>query len=62
MSDIRIGIEQLEEPSKSIGKILIEFYETMKRLENDKEAGGKQATLIVMTMDEIENLCFGTKL
>lgn len=62
MSDIRIGIEQLEEPSKSIGKILIEFYETMKRLENDKEAGGKQATLIVMTMNDIENLFFGSKL
>lgn len=62
MSDIIIGIEQLEEPSKSIGKILIEFYETMKRLENDKEVEGKQATLIVMTMNDIENLCFGTKL
>ena len=62
MSNIRIAIEQLEEPSKSIGKILIEFYETMKRLENDKEVDGKQATLIVMTMNDIENLCFGTKL
>jgi len=62
MSDIIIGIEQLEEPSKSIGKILIDFYETMKRLENDKEVEGKQAVLIVMTMNDIENLCFGTKL
>jgi len=34
----------------------------MKRLESDKEAEGKQAVLIVMTMDDIENLCFGTKL
>lgn len=54
MSDIRISIEQLEEPSKSIGKILIEYYETMKRLEKDIHCSGKQATKIVMTICEIE--------
>jgi hypothetical protein len=56
MSDVRIGISQLPEPSKSIGEILIEFYETMKQLETDKHRGGKQATKIVMTINDIENL------
>ena len=56
MSNIKQSIEQLTEPSKSIGKSLIEFYETMKELENDKERGGKQATKIVMTISELEKL------
>lgn len=56
MSDIRVSINQLNEPSKSIGKTLIEFYETMKELENDANRGGKQATKIVMTISEIESL------
>lgn len=56
MSDIRIAINQLEEPSQSIGKILIEFYETMKALEKDMHKGGKQATKIVMTISDLEKL------
>lgn len=56
MSDIRIAIQQLEEPSKSIGEILIEFYSTMKALENDQHRGGKQATKIVMTISDLEKL------
>lgn len=56
MGDIRISIQQLQEPAKSIGKILIEFYETMKRLETDAHRGGKQATKIVMTISDIEGL------
>ena len=56
MSDIRIAIKQLDEPSKTIGEILIDFYETMKRLENDEHRGGKQATKIVMTISDIEKL------
>lgn len=56
MGDIRIAIEQLKEPTKSISKILIEFYETMKRLETDAHKGGKQATKIVMTTSDIETL------
>lgn len=59
MSDIRQSIKQLEEPSKIIGEILLEFYETMKALEKDKQKGGKQATKIVMTINDIENLCGG---
>ena len=53
------AIKQLEEPSKSIGEILIEFYETMKQLEKDEHRGGKQATKLVMTINDIEKLCVG---
>jgi hypothetical protein len=59
MSDIRIAIKQLEEPGRSIGEILIEFYETMKHLEKDEHRGGKQATKILMTINDIEKLCVG---
>lgn len=53
MSNIKIAINQFDEPSKSIGNILIEFYETMKKLDNDQHKGGKQATKIVMTINDI---------
>lgn len=56
MSNIKIGISQLPEPSKSIGTILIDFYEQMKALENDSKRGGKQATLILMTMTDLEKI------
>lgn len=56
MTDIRTSIQQLDEPSKSIGEILIEFYETMKRLEKDEHRGGKQATKIVMTINDLEKI------
>jgi hypothetical protein len=35
---------------------LIEFYEDMKKLETDPERGGKQATLILQTTNDIELL------
>jgi hypothetical protein len=53
---INQSIEQINEPDKSIGMILIEFYETMKSLEKDSERGGKQATKIVMTINDIKDL------
>lgn len=56
MSDIRIAIAQLEEPSKSIGEILIGFYEDMKQLEKDEHRAGKQATTIVMAINDIEKI------
>lgn len=56
MSDIRISISQLDEPEKSIGETLIEFYETMKQLESDPERGGKQAVKIAMTINDIKKL------
>jgi len=55
MSDIRLSIRQLEEPSKSIGEILIDFYETMKNLEKDGKKR-EQATKIVMTINDVERL------
>lgn len=56
MSDIRLSIKQLPDPDKSIGEILVEFYETMKQLEKDPHRSGKQATKIIMTMNDIKNL------
>jgi hypothetical protein len=35
---------------------LIEFYEDMKKLETDPKRGGKQATLILQTTNDIELL------
>jgi len=56
MSNIKKGLSQAKEPIKSAGFSLIDFYESMKKLENDKEKGGKQATLIVMTINDIEHI------
>lgn len=56
MADILIAIAQLEEPARSIGLALDEFYDRMKALEKDPARGGKQATLIVMTMNDIEHI------
>lgn len=56
MSDIRIAIQLLEEPEKSIGQILVEFYETMKALEKDAHKSGKQAVKLVMTIRDIQNI------
>jgi len=56
MSDIKQAIQQLQEPDKSIGNALMEFYETMKSLEKDEHRGGKQATKIVMTINDIKSI------
>lgn len=56
MADIRSIIPQLPEQEKGIAMALIDFYETMKGLENDPERGGKQATQIVMTISDIEKI------
>ena len=56
MSDITISLNQFEDPDKSIGLILIEFYQTMRKLETDEFRGGKQATKIVMTKSDIQKV------
>jgi hypothetical protein len=56
MSNIRFSIEQLNEPSKSISTVLINFYEQMKSLENDVDKDGLQATLIIMCANDIESI------
>lgn len=56
MADIRIALNKLDTTSKELGFALLEFYETMKELENDSERGGKQATKIVMTMSDIKEI------
>lgn len=55
MSDIRQGLQGISEPDKSIGLLLIEFYEQMKTLEKDPQRGGKQATAIVMAINDINS-------
>ena len=54
MSHIIKSISQLIEPEKSIGEILIDFYETMKSLEKYSNPGGRQATKIVMTIADLK--------
>ena len=56
MSEIETAIKHIKEPGRSIGEALIEFYETMKQLEKDEHRGGKQATKIIMTINDIERL------
>ena len=53
MADIREGIVGIKEPERTVGLLLVEFYESMKSLESDPHRGGKQATAIVMAMDDI---------
>jgi len=57
MGNIHQAIENLGEPAKSISSALIEFYQTMKALETDEHRGGKQATKIIMTTRDIEDIC-----
>lgn len=56
MSDIKIGIKLMQEPSKNIGEILIDFYENMIELEKDMQRSGKQAALIVMTINDVKDV------
>ena len=56
MSDIQIGIRQIEPPAREIGLALIKFLDTIKGLEKSAERGGKQATKIVMTMNDIMDI------
>ena len=56
MSDIRIAIKTLNEPDRLVAEALIEFYETMRELEQDRYRTGKQATKIVMTLNDIKQI------
>lgn len=58
MGEIRSEIKasNLDGITKEIGHILIDFYHNMKDLEKDVNRGGKQAVLIVMTLNDIEQL------
>ena len=50
-------IIHIPEPDRTIGKMLIEFYETMKELEKDEQHGqGKQAVKIIMTINDFKEL------
>lgn len=60
MSNINKTINLMPEPDKSIGRVLIDFYETMKRLESDPNRGGKQATAITMAISDLENIMAAT--
>lgn len=54
MADIRLGLQGIEEPDRSIGLMLLEYYESMKSLERDEHRGGKQATRTIMAMSDIK--------
>jgi hypothetical protein len=56
MSSIKYALQQCDEQTKTLGLLLIEFYENMKLLENDIEKGGKQAVLIIMSINDIKIL------
>ena len=56
MSSLHLALQQLPEPTKTIGNMLIEYYDTMKVLEKDAERGGKQATKVIMTISDFERL------
>lgn len=56
MSNIREALAQVGGIDQKIGEILIEFYETMKRLESDPHRGGKQATKTVMAISDIKEV------
>lgn len=57
MSDIKAALQQCDDKTKTVGNILIDFYERMQKLELDRERGGKQATLIIMTIKDITDIC-----
>ena len=54
MADVREGLQGINEPDRSIGLLLDEFYRSMKSLEKDEHRGGKQATAIIMAMCDIK--------
>ena len=58
MSNIKNVVEKLLEPDKTLCKVLIDFYETMKILESDKERAAKQATKIVMAVNDLKNILY----
>lgn len=54
MSDIKKALTLAGGEDEKIGNILIEFYEDMRKLEKDPERGGQQATLIIMTIQQLK--------
>jgi len=47
---------ELTVTEKKVGEIIINYYDTMKKLEKEPDADGKQATVIIMTVNDIMNL------
>ncbi len=56
MSDLLIGLCSLDDPERSLAFLLHEYYVSMKGLESDAERGGKQATRILMAVNDISDL------
>lgn len=56
MSDIKQGLEGCDYSTKTIGNILLSYYEDMKSLETNELRGGKQATLTVMVVNDLQDL------
>lgn len=56
MSDLLIGLRSLSDPERTLAFLLHEYYVCMKELESDAERGGKQATRILMAVNDISDL------
>lgn len=56
MGNIKDLIPHMVGIDGEITQALIDFYEYMKELENDPERGGKQATLIVMVVEDLKDI------
>ena len=56
MSNIRDGLLQWKDPDKSIGLLLLDFYNDMKDLEEEDQAKAKQAVRVVMAINDIKKI------
>lgn len=56
MSNLTDAVRLMAEPDRSLFELLVEFYTSMKRLEYDTDREGKQATKIVMTINDIQEI------
>lgn len=55
-SKIEISLEQLSEPSKSIGTYLIEFYKLMQLASKYQNPASKQSEAVTISIDKINSL------
>lgn len=56
MGNINNAIKDSSDIDSLIAKSIIDFYQSMKILELDKDKAGKQATLICMAVNDIKYL------
>jgi hypothetical protein len=54
MADIRQALQGIQEPDRTIGLLLDEFYRNMKAQKESIHGPGKRATIIVMAVQDIK--------